>query len=107
MTDKEVEKDTDDVEVTCTVSGVTAKPTIVWKTSTVDNVVTDDMTNYQENKSEYKADTNTHTSVLNVKAAKTDTDRTYTCLVTSTEWAKNEDPHDVHLNVLGMCGKKI
>ena len=102
MTDKEVEKDTDDAKVTCTVSGVTAEPTIVWKTDTVADVVVADSTNYQESTSQFKAGTNEHESVLNVKAAKTNTDQTYTCLVTSAEWDKSEDPHDVVLNVLGM-----
>ena len=104
VTNKEVEKDTDDAQVTCTVNGVTVKPTIVWKNSAGDDVVKNDGTNYQEDdaKSKFTIDSHEHVSVLNVKAAKTDTDQKYTCFVTSAEWAKNDEPHVVVLNVLGM-----
>ena len=44
---------------------------------------------------------NTATAALTVKKAST-VDTEYTCLVTSTEWAKTSEPLTANLNVYGM-----
>ena len=101
VTHKEVEKGKD-ATVACTVAGVTVEPTIVWKSST-GSALSSDTTNYDvTGGTGFKADTNTHESTLTVKAAANTVDATFSCVVTSAEWAKTNEENVVNVKVLGM-----
>ena len=95
MTGAEVLIGTVTVPITCTISGVTTTPTVSWKQETT--AITDD-NDYDIG--DIKLTGNTASAVLTVVKA-SDTDTTYTCVVTSTEWEKSNEEHTVNLNVYG------
>ena len=99
VTDIEAEKD-QDATVSCTVSGVTAEPGIVWKNSDGTDL-SSDSTNYGFGGTGFDSGSNTHESTLTVRAAKNDADALYTCFVTSSEWAITDEANTVNLKVLG------
>ena len=100
--DKEVKTGTD-ATISCVISGITqAVQSVVWKTSSSTNVVTDDSTNYVQNDGSYQSASNSQTTELTVKAAKTDQDVSYTCVITANEWGgASPKPTIVNLNVFG------
>ena len=91
----EVKSGTTNVPITCTISDVTSTPTVTWS----------DGVNSISNGADYAVGTVTLTgtmarAVLTVQKESTAT-TTYTCLVTSTEWLKTDDPHTVDVKVYG------
>ena len=89
----EVNSGTTNVQLTCSVSGVVNPPTISWN----------DGSNNLSSDADFDVGTvslngNTAVSILTVKKASTAT-TTYTCLITSTEWTKTDEPHSAELNV--------
>ena len=91
----EVKSGTTNVPITCTISDVTSTPTVTWS----------DGVNSISNGADYAVGTVTLTgtiarAVLTVQKESTAT-TAYTCLVTSTEWSKTDDPHSVDLKVYG------
>ena len=93
VTGAEVDSGTTNVQLTCSVSGVTNPPTISWN----------DGSNNLSSDADFDVGTvslndNTAVSILTVKKASTAT-ATYTCLVTSTEWAKTDEPHSAELKI--------
>ena len=79
---------------------MTAAATIVWKNSDGTDL-SSDSTNYAIGGTGFTSGTNSHESILTVKAAKNDADAVYSCLVTSAEWAKTNEENTVNLKVLG------
>ena len=93
VTGAEVDSGSTDVQLTCTISGVVNPPTISWNDGS-NNIASD---------ADFDVGTvslngNTAVSILTVKKASTAT-ATYTCLVTSTEWAKTDEPHSAELKI--------
>ena len=93
VTGAEVDSGTTNVQLTCSVSGVSNPPTISWN----------DGSNILSSDADFDVGTvslngNTAVSILTVKKASTDT-ATYTCLITSTEWAKTDEPHSAELKI--------
>ena len=93
VTGAEVDSGTTDVQLTCTISGVVNPPTISWN----------DGSNILSSDADFDVGTvslngNAAVSILTVKKASTAT-ATYTCLITSTEWAKTDEPHSAELKV--------
>ena len=91
----EVKSGTTNVAITCTISDVTSTPTVTWS----------DGVNSISNGADYAVGTVTVTgtiaqAVLTVQKDSTAT-TAYTCLVTSTEWSKTDDPHTVDVKVYG------
>ena len=97
----EVKSGTTNVPITCTISDVTSNPTVTWS----------DGVNSISNGADYAVGTVTLTgtiaqAVLTVQKESTAT-TTYTCLVTSTEWSKTDDPHTVDVKVYGKYILKL
>ena len=93
-TGAEVLSGTTNVSITCTISGVESTPTVTWKQDTTDITTTD--TDF--NVGDVTLTTNTASAILTVRKA-SDTDTTYTCLVTSNEWEKTDDATTVAVDV--------
>ena len=87
---------TTNIPITCTIASITTIPTIYWKEGS------NDLTSGSDYNVEAVTKTdNIATAVLTVKKSSS-VDTEYTCLVTSSEWAKTGDPLTVNLNVYGM-----
>ena len=101
VTNKEVEKDID-ATLTCTLSGLPAEATIVWKSSPGGSALVSGTTNYDIGGAGFTSSTNSQESIITVKAVANTADSIFYCTVTSAEWAKTDVETPVILNVFGM-----
>ena len=90
-----VRSGTTDVSLSCVIAGVGTRPTVTWSDGT--NSISDG-TDYTVNALEFDQNNERAESVLVVKKASTIT-TVYTCLLTSSEFSKTEEPHTVVLEV--------
>ena len=96
--DKEVGSG-EEATISCVVSGLTVKLNgVQWQTTGGEDVTTiTDSANYVVTAGDLDGDSQTTT--LKVLGGSTLTDATYSCVITSTEWAKADDKTAVALNV--------
>lgn len=88
--------------ISCVIGGITGDVTsVVWKTSAVADVVTDDSTNYAQADGAHTA--GSQTATLTIQPAQTATVQTdtYTCVVTSSDWGADPKEATVQLNIIG------
>ena len=85
--------------ISCIVRGITQQlDAVVWKKDGTD-VTTLSGSNYVVSPGTY--DSNSQTTTLTVKAAANTADSTYTCVITSDEWAVSDREFNVILRVFG------
>ena len=89
-----------DMTVSCVITGITKQlDAVVWTKGGTDVTTLTEDNSYVVSAGTYGS--NSQTTTLTVKAAVNTADSTYTCVITSNEWAETDKETIAALNVFG------